>query len=44
MSLGNGEVWIGVPVRCYTECNIDPLEQGQEIYLCLGYTKVLHWL
>ena len=21
-SLGYGEVWIGVPVRCYTECNI----------------------
>ena len=20
-SLGHGEVWIGVPVRCYTECN-----------------------
>ena len=21
-SLGRGDVWIGVPVRCYTECNI----------------------
>ena len=21
MSLYHGEVWIGVPVRCYTECN-----------------------
>ena len=20
-SLGRGDVWIGVPVRCYTECN-----------------------
>ena len=21
-SLGHGDMWIGVPVRCYTECNI----------------------
>ena len=21
MSLGHGDVWIGVPVQCYTECN-----------------------
>ena len=21
MSLGRGDAWIGVPVRCYTECN-----------------------
>ena len=21
MSLGCGDMWIGVPVRCYTECN-----------------------
>ena len=21
-SLGHGDAWIGVPVRCYTECNI----------------------
>ena len=43
MNSGHGEVWIGVPVRCYMECN-NPLEQGQEIFLCLGYTEVLHWL
>ena len=24
MSLGCGDMWIGVPVRCYTECNIIP--------------------
>ena len=22
-SLGHGEVWIGVPVQCYMECNIE---------------------
>ena len=21
MSLGCGDAWVGVPVRCYTECN-----------------------
>ena len=25
MSLGRGDVWIGVPVRCYTPCNTQPL-------------------
>ena len=24
MSLGHGDVWIGVPVWCYTECNTPP--------------------
>ena len=23
MSLGRGDAWIGVLVRCYTECNMD---------------------
>ena len=27
-SSGHGEVWIGVLVRCYTECNITPLFQN----------------
>ena len=25
MSLGRGDMWIGVLVRCYTECNSIPL-------------------
>ena len=35
-SLGCGEVWIGVPVRCYTECNsksemgLQSLSQGSQ--------------
>ena len=25
LSLGHGDAWTGVPVRCYTECNSIPL-------------------
>ena len=25
MSSGHGDIWIGVPVQCYTECNSIPL-------------------
>ena len=32
MSLGHGDVWIGVLVRCYTECNIGP--SCQNLKLC----------
>ena len=27
-NLGQGEVGIGVPVQCYTECNRDESEMG----------------
>ena len=29
-SLGHGEVWIGVPVRCYMECNTRTTQSGTE--------------
>ena len=30
-SLGHGEVWIGVPVRCYTLCNNPTIQEVQHI-------------
>ena len=33
MSLGRGDAWIGVPVRCYTPCNINLLDICILIYL-----------
>ena len=31
-SLGHGEVWIGVPVRCYTPCNTESVFKDTTVH------------
>ena len=39
MSLGHGDVWIGVPVRCYMECNIQDAS-GSQSAIVIGVKEV----